>query len=87
MRKANRVFREDYVLIIRHDPPFPKRSFAKTDGIYNLEYFSDLDKLLLSNGEKLHEIDFGDVIDNITSPKVIRFSENDIRRLNRFGSK
>ena len=82
--KAGRIFRNDYVLLTRYNPPFPKISFAKTDGIYNLEYFADLDKLLLSNGQLLHEIDFNDVIEELESPKIASFSESEIRKVNRF---
>ncbi|MCL2142081.1 MAG: hypothetical protein FWH46_04310, partial [Methanimicrococcus sp.] len=81
--KAGRIFRSDYVLITRHNPPFPKISFAKTEGIYNLEYFTDLDKLLLADGQLLHEIDFNDVIEELESPKIVSFSEQEIRKVNR----
>jgi|GEM_PF-3334931 len=82
--KPKCYFDSKYVLIKKHKPPFNKLSFAKIDGIYISDYFEDLQKKQLHDGNPLNEKEFKEIIVKINYKKQIRFKEEEIRRFNEF---
>ena len=82
--KPKCYFDSKYVLIKNHKPPFNKLSFAKVDGIYESEYFLDLQKKLLHGGDLLNDNDFEEIHLKINYGNRIGFTEEDIRQFNNF---
>ena len=61
--KNNRILLKDYNVIIDDYKPLSLPSFAKTNTIYRIEYFKELDNYISFGGKKLKQDEFANIID------------------------
>lgn len=81
---------KDYNVLIEECYPLRLPSFAKTNTLYTIEYFPELEDYISFGGEKLNEIDFNNIllereryIDKTNNIKVINFTKEEFLEKNK----
>lgn len=86
--KATKLFYPSNKEIKNYNPPFRFPSFVKLDELYEIDHFTELNKLLLSGGRTMMECSFKYIINefqrysNSKHVQNVRFTRNDLELRN-----
>jgi len=76
------LFAREVYEIENFNPPFSRKSYADTRGIYLIEYCSGMLTALLSGGAYLNDRDFSQIISNTKFENIISFSKDELKSFN-----
>lgn len=76
------LFSSDIHEITNYRPPFSRKSFADTSGVYVFDYCTGMESLLLSNGELLNEREFTQIVDKTNFRNIKTFQKTELMMLN-----
>jgi hypothetical protein len=77
-------------LIKKYKPPFVDPSFVKLDELYEVQYFSNLEKSIVHNAEVLDNVEMADILDEFhlysksNQIKIVASTHQDIIKINGF---
>lgn len=88
--KERKLLFKSNKLIKKYKPPFIDPSFVKLDELYEIQYFSNLDKSVVHNADVLDEDELNEILNEyrdyslVNTMKLVVSTHQDLIAINRF---
>jgi hypothetical protein len=78
------LFAKEIYEINNFNPPFFRKSYADTRGIYLIEFCTGMLTVLLSNGDLLNESEYSQIVTNTQFGNITSFSKDELKMFNEY---